>query len=759
MGFFSSKYKTYVGTSVMRVIEDKLLPNSVRSGSARALFQSEDITDHILEDLVTGVGVRADRMYEYAKRSYTHGLPSGKLYASAQGMPEVTAVLEAIEDAPVLLEYLEYGPPNSLHVGWVQLMSEYGYNPATNQLDTLTASIGKPVFLHDMVVVVPTAALATMAPEVLDQWGTPPSSGVSPSRPLMTPVTGALRGHTPVITDPQATDDYVRVEYVWVGKETDVSDGAFIEIAAVKHGFVNIPLTESLADSRAEYFQVKYTVNGVTKYWMYRVGSGTHPTLDALMDVPPPVSGAFFPFTYFRYNKRSEIEDTSTAAYKTSKRLVKYLGIDYDDLSASIDENPDIADVQSAMMVMAVPANTENELERRYLFSFFDSLYYSQGSNLRSPIEGRLQGLNDGSFFASIGSKQHALVIQDKRFKMVLGNGGIYKRRVVGNFGAIGAHTSGTSSETFQVERNDADSGQPYLETQTTKYHYYRKQISDVLYDELIVVNLRMLFYVIDDYVSVGDEADTFLLIPLDRTITRQYSLMDREVLYARSLHYVFNSVQVVKVRWYESSFFQFLILVVAVVIAFVSFQYQLVAAAAAAGTAITLSIVTTVLLEQLLIGLIVGAVFKLFVKLVGIDLAFIIAIVAATYGAYQAIDAGSVAGAPWAQELIQLSTGLSKGISDNLQDMMKDLVGDYQQLSVMKDDFAKEMERTSKLLDSNNHLSPFVIFGESPDDFYNRTIHSGNIGMNGISAISEYVTIALRLPKFDETIGENNYV
>ena len=131
----------------------------------------------------------------------------------------------------------------------------------------------------------------------------------------------------------------------------------------------------------------------------------------------------------------------------------------------------------------------------------------------------------------------------------------------------------------------------------------------------------------------------------------------------------------------------------------------------------------------------------------------------AAIYGAYQAIEAGSVAGAPWAQELVRLSTGLSKGISDNLQDMMKDLVGDYQQLSVMKDDFAKEMERASKLLDSNNHLSPFVIFGESPNDFYNRTIHSGNIGMNGISAISSYVDIALRLPKLDETIGENNYV
>ena len=131
----------------------------------------------------------------------------------------------------------------------------------------------------------------------------------------------------------------------------------------------------------------------------------------------------------------------------------------------------------------------------------------------------------------------------------------------------------------------------------------------------------------------------------------------------------------------------------------------------------------------------------------------------AAAYGLHTALEAGSVAGAPWAQELLQLSSGLSKAIGENLKDMFGDLLGEFQTLDLLKDEATKKLEAANDLLNTKNYLSPFAIFGESPDDFYNRTVHSGNIGMNGISALSSYVDIALRLPKLDETIGENTYV
>ena len=52
MGLFSSKKKTVVGTSVVRVIEDDLLPDSIKTGVTRAIFQNGDLPDHIMEALV-----------------------------------------------------------------------------------------------------------------------------------------------------------------------------------------------------------------------------------------------------------------------------------------------------------------------------------------------------------------------------------------------------------------------------------------------------------------------------------------------------------------------------------------------------------------------------------------------------------------------------------------------------------------------------------------------------------------------------------
>jgi hypothetical protein len=38
-------------------------------------------------------------------------------------------------------------------------------------------------------------------------------------------------------------------------------------------------------------------------------------------------------------------------------------------------------------------------------------------------------------------------------------------------------------------------------------------------------------------------------------------------------------------------------------------------------------------------------------------------------------------------------------------------------------------------------------VFGETPDEFYNRTIHAGNIGILSVDAVSNYVEMQLRLP------------
>lgn len=757
MSFFSGKKETIVGTSVTRVIKDSLLPNSAKTGLTKALLgkSGNSIPDHMLEEYISSIAVRADRMYEYGASTYTHGLPSGQTRAASQGRSLVQTVLNTLEGATVDLEYCNYGAPNNLHLGWMKLIADYGYDPDTNQLPTLSAIKGTPVYLDDMVVIVPLADVDKYLPGVLAQWGTPARAGTTPNRPTTVGTYGSLRPHSPVFADPAATDESVKVTYVWLEEVEHIIDGRAVMIMEQVSANVVIPLS-GLVDETAGYFHAKYVVGGETKYFMYQSGLGTYPTLDAVFDVAPVGGGTFFPFAYYRYNGASEIADTGTPAYQTSKRLVKYLGMDYDAIAASIDENPDIDDVEQAMMVMAVPANTENPLERRYLYDFFLELYMSRTLQYGTPMRANIYMMQN----EDPNAFRHSIVIQDSRFKMVLSDLGIYKRRVAGSIGAIGSYTSGrtTSTETYQYE--DLVTGIPGIGSYQVHSHYYRRQVSHALYDEIVVVGMRMQYYVLDGYYTTADEDDNILMIPLDRAIASSYTITDREVLYARSLHFVFNSAQVIKVAWYQSDFFQFVMIIAAVAIAVVTNGTgieKLINAIAIGGATMTTAIIT--LATNLLIGLAVAAGVKLFVKAVGGEFALALAVVLAVAGLVNTLTPGGIPGIPFADMFLQMASSLTNGINAFYTDAMASLAGEYQSFLAMTKDAQLALENANKLLENTNYLNPITIFGESPDEFYNRTVHSGNIGVLSIGAISAYVDNALELPKLINTLGDSAYV
>ncbi len=744
MGIFSSKYVTQVGTSITRVIEDAAVPNAVKTGSLKAFFNDGDLSDYVIEELASSIGVRAERMYRYAENHYVHGMPSGEVYSSTQGRQQVEAVIETLEGQQVFMEYSHFGPPNTLHIGWLKLVSQYGYNQATNQLATLTAQKGTPVYLKDMVVVVPDSLADTFELGSLDQWGTAASAGYTPER--LSNLAGILDlvGPSPVYRSSTATELHLLVSYVW---ETQVP----VVPATVPPSFTKVINEASMTilpsgyDDAADYFHAKYTVNGQTKYWMYQNDSGTYPTLDAVFTDSPVVSGEYFPFTYFRYNKQSTIADKTTAAYLTSKRMVEHIGIDFDLMAETINENPDIADVEQAMLVFGVPATSTDEMECRYLFDYFDNLFYVMDGTSSFAL-GAIQALLNNDAQA-----KHTIVIKDAQFKMALSNDGIYKRIVAGSIGEIGTHNNSYVLTQIGPQFTDPDTGNVSTVTTPFKTHSYRKQIAVGLYEEITVRNLRMKYFIFEDYTTTGDELDDILLIPIDRAISKEYSIGDKETLYSRSLHCVFNSRVVTKVEWYQTGLFKAILIIIAATISLYDGGWTLSTILTAAGIqALIVTIIVTII-----VGEIFSVAFRLFVKAFGADVAMLIAIVAILYGGYQMIQHGSVVGAPFASELLMLSSGLSQAA---MSAKMADLMNEAESFKLLAEEKTELLEKAQDLLDNTSFLSPFVIFGEKPEDFYNRTVHSGNIGIVGINAISYYVDVALTLPKLKDTLGEDTY-
>jgi len=717
-----------------------MLPDSVQSGLTAAIFGTGSIASNSLEQLARGIGIKADRMYTYGGNGYIYGLPSGRTTRATQGKPQVTAILSALEGAPVDLEYCHYGAPNLLHIGWMKLTQNHGYNATTNQIGSLTASIGHPVYLNNMTVVVGSGYHAQMEAEALDQWGAPATAGYTPARSASGLWT-LSRAPTQVLEEDNITPAYLRVDYIWAPNGLNL---------VYSYGTFNISTTEY--DDNDDYFHVKYTVGTATKYWMYRRGAGTYPTLDNLFVQTTAVNGTYFPFGWFRFGQTADSVAPGNAHYESSKKLFKFLNMDYQKVHEAINRNPGIADVHQAMMVLAVPALATHEVERRYLFDYFSELFDASPVKFRTPVEASLANIQEEA-----GLNNSAVLIRDARFQMALSNGGITKKRIAGTTAAVGKHTSGFATQIIRYSYTAYEDG--YLVDQEgetpVSYHYYRRQVNKFFYDEIIVMDLRMVYFIYGGYNTTADGTERTLLVPLDRSITETYSTVVREQLYSRSLHFVFNSVQIQKIKWYQQSFFKAIIIIAAIVIAVVTMTpgtesaiYSLIY-----GTAIEAGAAAITLLTALVPGLLVSFGLELLVKAIGTDAAFLLALVAAAAATGLMINAGSIKGVPFAQELLQLSSGLAKGAGQSLQTAYKEIANQFQTFKEFAETANEEIEQAKKLLENDNYLSPFVIFGESPDDYYNRTVHSGNIGVSSLSAVSSYVDIALTLPKIDDTL------
>lgn len=729
MGWFSGETRVYVGTSVSRVVKDSLLPNARKSGLIKGIVTSEDIPESVMEAIAHSMGNKVERAYEYAKRSYTYGLPSGQYQTASIGESEVTTVLETLEGSTVTTDYYRFGPANKFLIAWVQLITDYGYDPDTNTFLSTAA------YLYDFYITIPEAMVADTIPESLYIFGPPATAGITPWRTL-----DYTRNPTLIHTDPTATDISVTV--------ISVAD------AFGDPSYTTTTFTLTAAYGALDYFQAIYTVGGAKKFWLYADDTGTYPVLDSLFVTGHETHGTFFPMLYFRYNGISAGTDTTTEAYKTSKKLAKYLGINYAQLIDAVNTNASIAEVRQAILVFAVPANTVDLLEQRYLFDFFNTLYakdiYAFGSV--SEIGTYLSG------YTHITTSQ--LVIQDACFKWALNYEAIIKETKTGIIGTPGAYASGTG--TVNIPRQFIDIlGDLVTVAWATPTHHYQQQITVDTYVQITVIGLASIYDIYGDKQSLGTAMDPILLVPLDYSIVSLYSGFEREILYIRAMHYVFNSVHFQEVAWYQTSVFANIVNVVAFAMMVASLgelsaPARALAAAVKSGSMVAIIDALIPFLVPVMNTVYYAVLFKLLTKLVGVEIATILYILVAFKSMRFDGNTGTITGVPTAKELLQLVNGLVAGSNTLLVDALEGLRKEYEEFNLLKTAQDKQLEAAQKLLEHNNWLNPFVIFGEKPNDYYNRTIHSGNIGIVGISAISYYVDNALTLPSFQTTLGTN---
>lgn len=758
MGLFSSKKKTYVNTTVQKIFQEHQIPDSVKTGIIKGIFGDDDVFESMMEEVVSSVGIRADTGYSWAKKNdYYWGLPSSSTKSSITARDLVLSTIARITGQAITPDYYLYGPMNSIHYGWQTLVSLLSYNPSTNEIIGLSGETGFPCFLKDMVATYrakeynENVALYDLAP--YEQWGPAPASGYTPSKPfnLLTGMGQYAKQSAYEISD-VAVDDYITITYEFKDAAGVIQTrGRTFSMAAI--------------DLSVDYHQCRFKkANGVISFFTYKEKTGTYPEIDTAFDTSYSDFGTFYPWSYLRYDNRNIGADSHSASkqFVDSKRWLKYMGVDYMTLSDGVNADPDVDDVAQSILLFGVNPAAQHQEEIEYLFKYFSLLHENAIAHSQQT-----QTLLE-EFDSYTASPSQVMSIQDRYFKMNLVFSGIEKRNIPGSIGVIGTYTNTNgavpiSTNLSTITATGVTAVQAVAGSQP--YYTYRKQVSDNEYEEVRVYNPSLHYAITYKKGFSAGPGAAELLIPVDRAIVRTMSVRKKEKLLTRSLYMVVNTVIKVKTPWYASTIFKWVMVIIAIVITVLSAgtaAASLAAAFALGATALVIAIV-----QMIVVSLAIKYAVKLFVKKFGPKVGIIAAVAAMVVGGYMS-NTGTVGSGTeyWGENLIMVSSNIAKEASTEFAVMTKDVIteltdfndwakGQWSNLQEQREELGLEQRAAGLdgLVFVNSH--PLVVIGESPSAFYDRTIHSGNIGAMSFDVASGYVDASLTLP----TIGMSQEV
>lgn len=763
MGLFSGKTIYTVDTSSSRVVEDEAITDSLLQAAVKSVVGDLNLSDQIVESVFSSAGFKIDKLARKADEIY----PDGRMRSTASFNAGFEAVIkDAIEadvGQSVILGYAVLAPINYVHLTWQVLEEQYGYDRNLNTLGSISVEQGGTAYLKNFVVLVPPDEFErALDTDGTQSFGDSPMHGYTPERLAQSPALREWVDNPPAIAEEDRNDIVARVTYV-LEKDGELTTTT-----------IEVPL-EAEADSDMEYFQAMYfpSGGGSAGYWTYQYGSGRVPSLDNLYSVSSLDPGNYMPVIYFRQNHTNLAHPSykESADYKAAKKLLNIIGMDYASMGDAINANPDIGTVRNAYMMFGVSPDTNEPAGLRYLHAFFSNMYDRVGAG--DPRVYSYFGRSILAFHFSLRlSPENYLGSNRIGARMLITASGMERRFKAGKVADIGevARSYDTQNVTYSYQRRDfkRKSDLPTTYTRITvtvglRVLVLRLQVTDSMYQELRVVRPRLRHQIDGSGRGTNNHlGDPDLLIPVDRELLLGWNQSDKEALYLHSLHFVFNARDKQEVEWYETGFFKFILTAAAIVITIISVGQgapALAAAFAAGGVYAAAVMVATTIVKVLAIteGI------KLIAKEIGPEAAMIAALVTAIYGGYKGFQAGSVQNAPWATELLMASSNLSKASQELFNDQILDVQKEYGELKLEAEEAYKELEEANKLLDTTGiidpmsylALQPVTLLGESPTNFYNRTIHSGNIGTAAFDAIHDYVELSLKLPDITDTIRE----
>lgn len=515
-----------------------------------------------------------------------------------------------------------------------------------------------------------------------------------------------------------------------------------------------------------------------------------NPVLDAMF-VPDADSGAFFPFLPIRRNNTFLSETYLPDLYaRNVKAYKKAVGSSYDKLVDSIKVNGSLGDIDYAYLVYGVSLNTAENASKKYVYRFFQNLMQqgaggSSGydawkiswniannaalawgswkdaqSNSGDPLFGTLEPAKIA--YPPMPVKRLNLQSSSLNFNMSIGWSTMQETTGSG-LGKPGAKvgelwwTQGFTEEFVErlfIAKVD-DGSMRVIRVEFVSLHWQDSATTHRTVSMWGLTHNNTIYkgkgVNISAKSALADVDESGFIVPLHEGILRTMSLRDSTQMSTACSYVVFNCYQVVKQKWYSSSWFKIVIVVIAIVIAVVSMgtgtpvSAGLLGTAASVGAALgfagTVAIIVgsiaNAIAAMLLTKIITTGATALFGDKVGAVVGAIASVVAVAYGSGQ-FDAGSMSSnfssLATAQNLMNLTMAAGSGyagyIQAGTQDVLQqteDLLNNYQSESrQIAAAYSDNLGYGATLIDPTQLTEALGFIPETANSFLSRTLLVG---------------------------------
>lgn len=690
-----SRKKTYVSAYTMSLVETT--PDLTKSSVSTSILKSRDIAPDIVGNYLNGIYTKARNYYNYGRDYYDLGLPDGTKEIVQPNNIEMASILETIVGSPITLltSTIDLCDVNFFAIPW--LIANRGYNESTE---------------------------------------------IVTSHPALPP---ASAGATVYFEFATITADNT-AELVYRYLDTS-GDDAFV--------YETVTLTGLRED---EYFyHVTYVLKNTSSpiyRWTYNVNSGVYPTLtvNPTIDLASP----YFPVAILRQNNNSM--DSGDQYYASTKKLLSKLDIDIDEVVEGINANPDIGEIDHAYIIMGVDISTDVEVSMEYLHDYFVYLH-AQNPTAKSGYDAWDSNATNYPSYTNTPPMQK-VKIKDAKYNVDIGY-------LFTEYNVV------TGTLTNRVEREWTNrvprTGEGYA-VETSEI-IFRKRLSPTTYSEIRVYGLMHVNHVykgktVDTTLAKafyrdgdGDQTNGNFIIPLNNVVLKNLGLFKGNELMYDAIKIVFNSYKTVKLKWYQTGFFQFVTIIIAIAITILTYQPGALTSSLVGAGAVTGLTTLQLIMADVVVAFAIRQGFEMISDILPVEIQFALAIAMAAYAAGSYLGTGSLQGLPFASEALSAANGL---YNSGLEKAFTELNIEIEDFEVEAEAKMDELDDLWEELEVGVNLDPMDIFTdfgkeqyfETPSAYLYRTVHAGNIGASTLDSINFYVDTQLSLPSLSNDLG-----